>query len=152
MPKQHGKDLRKGRFSLEGHFYHLTTVTRGRIRVFAEPAAARVVVRCLKDIEDSRLAASFAFVVMPDHLHWLMQLRGDNSLSSVMNRLKGRSSRALTASGIAVAPIWQRGYYDHAVRSYEDLKTIARYIVANPLRSKLVAKIGDYPWWDAVWL
>jgi putative transposase len=29
---------------------------------------------------------------------------------------------------------------------------IARYIVANPLRAGLVAKVGDYALWDACWL
>jgi putative transposase len=48
--------------------------------------------------------------------------------------------------------LWQDGYYDRALRKEEDLQQIARYIVANPLRAKLVNKIGDYPLWDAVWL
>ncbi len=29
---------------------------------------------------------------------------------------------------------------------------IARYIVANPLRAGLVKKLGDYPYWDSIWL
>ena len=47
---------------------------------------------------------------------------------------------------------WQSGYHDHAVRSDEQLIATARYIVANPLRARLVRRIGDYPLWDAVWL
>jgi hypothetical protein len=38
------------------------------------------------------------------------------------------------------------------LRKDEDLQTVARYIVANPLRAGLVEKIGDYPLWDAIWL
>ena len=34
----------------------------------------------------------------------------------------------------------------------EDMRAMARYIVANPLRASLVEHIGDYPLWDAVWL
>ncbi|MES9878966.1 MAG: transposase, partial [Candidatus Sedimenticola sp. 1PA] len=33
-----------------------------------------------------------------------------------------------------------------------DIKELARYIVANPLRGGLVESIGDYPHWDAMWL
>jgi len=29
---------------------------------------------------------------------------------------------------------------------------VARYIVANPIRAGLVDNIGQYPYWDAVWL
>ena len=47
---------------------------------------------------------------------------------------------------------WQPGFHDHAVRAEEDLASVARYIVANPLRAGLRGKIGDYPFWNAIWL
>ncbi|GGY09626.1 hypothetical protein GCM10007160_41190 [Litchfieldella qijiaojingensis] len=48
--------------------------------------------------------------------------------------------------------IWQRGYHDRAIRDEEDIRAVARYIVANPLRAGLVNDIGQYPLWDAKWL
>lgn len=60
--------------------------------------------------------------------------------------LKSRKSSAIGKS------IWQKGFYDHAVRKEEDIKNIARYIVANPLRTNIVNKLNDYPHWDAIWL
>ena len=47
---------------------------------------------------------------------------------------------------------WQIGYYDHAVRSDEALEKLGRYIVANPLRANLVDSVGDYAFWDAIWV
>lgn len=38
------------------------------------------------------------------------------------------------------------------MRYDEDLLKAARYIIANPLRARLVKRVGDYPLWDAVWL
>lgn len=29
---------------------------------------------------------------------------------------------------------------------------VARYIIANPIRAKLVRRVGDYPYWNAAWL
>ncbi len=49
-------------------------------------------------------------------------------------------------------PIWQKSYFDRAIRKDEDLRTIARYIIANPLRAGLVAHIGEYPHWDTIWI
>ena len=46
----------------------------------------------------------------------------------------------------------QDGYHDHALRQEEDLRAVARYIIANPVRAGLVERIGDYPHWDAAWL
>jgi len=67
-------------------------------------------------------------------------------LPSVMRLLKGRTARAVGH------PIWQPNYHDHAIRKDEDLRALARYIVANPLRAGLVKRIGEYPWWDSIWL
>jgi len=48
--------------------------------------------------------------------------------------------------------VWQDGFHDHALRREEDLKEVARYIIANPVRAGLVTRVGDYPLWDACWL
>ena len=67
-------------------------------------------------------------------------------LSDAVRLMKGRSARAMGHT------VWQANYFDHAVRQDEDMRKIARYIVANPLRANLVERLGDYPLWDAVWL
>ncbi|MGB7814803.1 MAG: hypothetical protein WBL28_00460 [Methylotenera sp.] len=57
-----------------------------------------------------------------------------------------------TSAHIIGKPIWQPGFYDHAIRKDEDIVAIARYIIANPIRAGLVKRVGDHPHWDAVWL
>lgn len=138
-------DLRRGRVSQSGMLYHITTVTQDRLPHFAVFENGRKVVRELMRLQTEGCAETLCYVVMPDHLHWLMLLH-QGKLSDVVRRLKGRSARAIGGS------VWQANYFDHAVRKDEDLRTIARYIVANPLRANLVKRIGDYPLWDAVWL
>lgn len=142
----HGRDLRKGRVSLPGQVYHITTVTHDRQPIFAELRAARLLVQALRQAENRDGATTLAFVVMPDHLHWLMQLGDGKSLSRVVGAVKAVSAHAIGRR------IWQGGFHDHAVRQEEDLAALARYIVANPLRAGLVERVGDYPHWDAVWL
>lgn len=151
MPEYHGRDLRKGRFSEAKRVYHITMVTNNRAPILAKMRTARILVRCLRELETEVFATTFAYVIMPDHVHWLFQLE-QSSVAKVVNLFKGRSARQLGLAGLAVAPIWQRGFHDHAVRTHENLRAVGRYIVANPLRAKLVNKIGDYPWWDAVWV
>ncbi len=95
---------------------------------------------------------SFAFVIMPDHLHWLIQLQGNLGLSEIVRRLKGSSARGINLKLGRNGAVWQTGFHDHALRKNEDIRDVARYVVANPLRAGLVEKIGDYPLWDAAWL
>jgi len=149
-----GHALRKGRVSLPNHSYLLTTVTEQREPVFIDFAAARLLIACLKAVHNGGFAESLAFVVMPDHLHWLVQLGETMPLRRVVQTIKGRSSRliGLQRQSGASKPLWQPGYHDHALRSDEDVRQVARYIVGNPIRAGLVEHIGDYPFWDAFWL
>ena len=144
--RRHGKDLRKGRLSLPGQVYHITTVTLDRAPVFLELYPARLLIHALREAQARDAATTLAFVVMPDHMHWLMQLGADALLAKVVGAVK-----AVTAHRIG-RRVWQDGFHDHALRQEEDLAEVARYIVANPLRAELVERVGDYPHWDAVWL
>ncbi len=89
---------------------------------------------------------------MPDHLHWLMQLEEQKTLAELVRLFKGGTARELNRYLNRQGAIWQRGYYDHALRREEDIKQVARYIVANPLRAGLVQCIEEYSHWDAIWL
>ena len=142
----HSRNLRHGRFSQTGQIYLLTVVSIDRSPVFGDLSAARRVTRAMHEPTVVSAAGTLAFVVMPDHVHWLMQLKDGASLGEVVRRFKARVS---LASGFSV---WQRGFHDHALRRVEDVVTVARYIVANPVRAGLVRRIGDFPHWDAAWL
>lgn len=144
--KPHGKNLRKGRVSLPNHAYLVNIVTASRKPVFASFAAARLAVRCFHDEGVICHAQTLAFVVMPDHAHWLLQLEENGSLPEAVRLYKAKVSLNLQQQ------IWQRGFHDRALRDEDDQRVIARYIIANPLRAGLVKSIGEYPHWDAVWL
>ncbi len=142
----HAKNLRKGRVSLPHQIYLVTAVTAAREPVFSSFSAARLAVRCFHDKDVARQAQTWAFVVMPDHIHWLLQIEEAGDLSVAARLYKTKVSMHLGQS------VWQRGFHDHALRDDEDIRSIARYIVANPLRAGLVKSVGDYPHWDALWL
>lgn len=137
--------LRKGRYSESGQIYLVTTATHERTAVFSHLTEARLLIHTMR--EDARHGShtTLAFVVMPDHLHWLLQLH-KGSLSTLVGRVKSISARRLGGR------IWQNGFHDRALRHEEDLLALARYVVANPLRAGLVERIGDYPHWDSIWL
>ncbi|TPG93025.1 transposase [Pseudomonas caspiana] len=146
-----GCRLRKARFSESGRIYLLTAVAHQRESVFADWRLGRLVVDQLRCADETSAITSLAWVVMPDHLHWLLELH-NGTLAELMCRIKSRSSRSINIARQKQGRLWQRGYYDRALRRDEDLKDVARYIVMNPLRAGLVKRVGDYPLWDAIWL
>ena len=143
--------LRKGRYSEVGRVYLLTAVVKERRPVFTDWRIGRLLVEQMRATDEAGLVVSLAWVVMPDHLHWLVDLKR-GSLAQLMCRVKSRSCRSVNLMSGSQGGLWQRGYYDRALRRDEDLKAAARYIVMNPLRAGLVQRLGDYPLWDAVWL
>lgn len=144
--------LRKGRFSEPNRAYFITAVVRGRRPVFACLPTARLLVREMRLLHDEGFVTSLAWVVMPDHLHWLFQLGDKASLAKAVGLLKGRSGLSINRRLNEGGALWQAAYRDHALREEEDLHELARYIVANPLRAGLAASLEDYPHWDASWL
>ncbi|MHC8374781.1 REP-associated tyrosine transposase [Pseudomonas sp. MDT1-16] len=148
---KHAHRLRTGRYSETGQIYLLTAVVLNRQPLFRDFKSGRLVVDALRTAEREGFATSLAWVVMPDHFHWLIELQ-NIKLSTLMARTKSRTTVALNREMKRVGPIWQPGFHDRAIRKEEDLPAVARYIVANPLRAGLVEKVGDYPLWDAIWL
>ena len=147
----HGVDLRKGRFSEANRIYHITTVSHQRQPLFTDFDMAQCVIYALRMSDAIQQTNTLAYVLMPDHLHWLFQLQS-NDLSSAVRRVKSKSAFEINRCCGGHGQRWQRGFHDHALRKDEDVKKVARYIVANPLRAGLVKSIGDYPFWDAIWL
>ncbi|GGK08388.1 REP-associated tyrosine transposase [Pseudomonas matsuisoli] len=146
-----GHALRVGRISEPGRPYLLTAVTLDRKPIFQDWTLARLVVTEMRRLHDSNDVRSLAWMVMPDHLHWLVQLESA-PLQPLMQRLKSRSAISINKVRGNSGRIWQRGFHDRALRREDDLQAMARYVVANPLRAGLVRHVGDYPLWDAIWL
>ena len=152
MPLMSYDALRTGRHSSRGQVYMVTTVTAGRQPFFFDFTLARCVITEMRHTHTTGKVDSLAWVLMPDHLHWLFQLGDTGTLAEVMQSFKGRSARAMKLMDERQRSIWQRGYHDHALRAEDDVRGAARYLAANPLRAGLVAQVGDYSHWDAVWV
>ncbi|MHA6787086.1 transposase [Pseudomonas sp. FP2300] len=150
-PRPNSHRLRRGRFSERGRGYLVTTVVHQRAPIFNDWHLGRLVVAEMRLAHERGQVNSLAWVVMPDHLHWLVQLE-QAQLTHVMQAVKSRSTLTINRARNRKGAFWQSGFHDRAIRDDEDLLPFARYIIANPLRAGLVDRIGDYPLWDAAWL
>ena len=147
----HARSLRVGRFSEAGRSYMITTVTAGRRPLFLDFVTSRLLIQQMRHCEAEGLARSLAWVVMPDHLHWLVTL-DHGGLARLVKHLKARSAQAINREHAVQGRVWQPGYHARAVRQEDDVRALARYMVANPLRAGLAQHVADYPHWDAIWL
>ena len=97
--------------------------------------------------------ASPAWVILPDHIHCIWKLPPDDNDYTIRWRmLKGHFTKALVKRGMAKLgkregerQIWQRRFWEHAIRDERDLENHFTYIRGNPVRHKLVTAIEDWP-------
>lgn len=144
-------DLRKGRFSQTNVIYSVTFTTKNRLLIL-DFSTGRIIARLLLSpviVKDHKI---LAWVIMPDHVHLLIQLGESQSLSRFVQMFKSVASRRINALLNSNDRVWTDGFFDRALRKEDDLKTVARYIVANPIRAGLVKSIREYSLWNAIWL
>lgn len=151
-PKPGYRSLRRGRWSGQGYIYLVTTVANKREKLFNNWECASIVAGSISQQSNWIGAKLLCWVLMPDHWHGLVQLEEQATLGKVMQLAKGRSARALNLALGRLGPVWMPGFHDRALRRDEDILVAARYLVANPLRARLVEHLGDYPYWDCVWI
>jgi putative transposase len=144
--------LRRGRVSLANHAYLVTSATIGRQCFFADFHAGCAAARYFEKSALLGDARMLAWVLMPDHAHWLVQLGEHDPLCLVVNRIKSGSARFANRVLARKGALWEPAYHDHGLRREEDLRGVARYMIANPLRAGLVRRLGDYPFWNAIWV
>jgi len=91
-----------------------------------------------------------AWVVMPNHVHVVVQPLGEHSLSAILHSWKSftanRANDLLKRSG---KPFWQVEAYDHLIRDEEDLNRCRAYTEFNPVKAGLCEYPEQWQWSSA---
>jgi len=87
-----------------------------------------------------------AYIFMPDHFHLFVAIDDEKlSLSNWLKSLKGTLSSVLRREGKS-PPYWQKGFFDHMLRSKESYTQKWHYVRENPVRAGLVKRCEDWPY------
>ncbi len=105
---------------------HVVWSTRRRWRAIEE-ALDEPLHRSMKSTASELRVALHAFGAAPDHVHILVQLPGDMSIATLVQRLKGASSHEF---GRELLAGWQAGYWAESV-SLEATHRVAGYLHAQ---------------------
>jgi REP element-mobilizing transposase RayT len=148
------------------NLYFVTSCTKDRIHFFGEIANNTMHLNDLGEIATQQwqwmidryeYAISHAFVVMPNHIHAILEINGGaivwddreivgegrdlplrlsmkiKSVSELMGAYKTTTSKQIHLSGY-MDFAWQRSFHDHIIRNNEAFEKIKNYILTNPLR------------------
>ena len=87
-----------------------------------------------------------AYCFMPDHLH--LAVEGRSTASDLRRFVKVAKQRVayMARTEFHIPCIWQDGYYERVLRTFESTDTLIRYILDNPVRAALVERAEDFPY------
>lgn len=124
-----------------GQMMFVTTNVADKQPVFADAAKARIAVGSIYETQVHFPFYLFAFVVMPDHCHWMLSVPEEGSVSKIMHRYK----RAVSFQ-LGKGPMWQPRFDCRIVRKCSD---VIEYIHQNPVKAELSATPEEYLWSSA---
>lgn len=85
------------------------------------------------------------YVIMPDHVHLFVCGPHDFVLGRWIGALKQALAKALVRC-VEDNQIWQRGFFDHVLRSDVSYSEKWEYVLNNPVRAGLVRSSEEWPY------
>ena len=110
--------------------------------VLRDPANATIVQEALLHFHGDRAWVG-DFVIMPNHVHAILQPKLGDELEDLLESVKKFTSRRIRADLRETEPapnrpsFWQPESYDRIIRDLEELSAYRRYIARNPLKANL---------------
>ena len=110
------------------------------------PELGRIVADALQHFDGRRYDVD-SFVVMPNHVHLLVQFRPPTTLRGQTKSWLRFTALEINARLGRTGHFWQSEPFDHLVRSAEQFEYLRRYIEENPAKASLRA--GEFIYWSS---
>jgi len=136
------------RFQQSGKSHFLTFSCYRRQPNLNSPDTYDLFVQCLEDMRHRFAMRIYGYVVMPEHVHLLVNEPKDATLAEAIHFLKLSIAKRLRSRKRATESnaFWQKPYYDRNVRDADEFTVKLRYLHRNPVKRGLVKEPADWKW------
>ena len=129
--------------------YFVTACSHNRRTLLDTPEVQEAFLRFCEQASERGVFVG-RFVLMPDHLHLFAAFAPQTfRLSDWVKSLKNALSAELRRKGFR-GEHWQKGFFDHVMRSQESYAQKWEYVRNNPVRAGLVEQAAEWPYQGAV--
>ncbi len=132
------------RYYIPNSLVFITCVTYERLPLLKGQPALGIFWQTLRNVQEIHPFHLLAYVILPDHFHWIMQLPEDQpNFSTVMQSIKWNFTfnYKKTCTNPPAKHLWQKRFWDHIIRDEKDLERHIDYIHWNPVKHQHV----DFP-------
>jgi putative transposase len=131
---------------MPGQAHHVLQRGNNRQPVFFDDLGRRLFLRWLGEAVAAEECRLHAYVLMTNHFHLALTAPRPAALSRVMQSLGRRYVGHVNRSEGRTGTLWEGRYKSTILDSETYLLACLRYIEANPLRARMVARAEDHPW------
>jgi REP element-mobilizing transposase RayT len=104
--------------------------------ILKEEKISQIVADSLKHFDGTRYALG-EWVIMPNHVHIIIQPFPEYDLSNIMKSIKSYCAHLINKTIGASGSVWQDESFDHIIRTVKQKNRIEQYIADNPKMAKL---------------
>jgi REP element-mobilizing transposase RayT len=133
------------RIEYEGAVYHVTSRGNGRQNIYVDDDDRRTFLEGLRDVVERFNWICHGYCLMSNHYHLLIETPNAN-LSRGMRHLNGVYTQNFNRRHGRVGHVLQGRFKSILVEKESHLLELARYVVLNPVRAKMVRSARDWPW------
>lgn len=90
-----------------------------------------------------------AWIIMPNHIHFLLKPAENHSLSAIIHSIKSFTSQETNKFLKRKGQFWQEDYFDRRIRNFEHFEKTVAYIHNNPVKAGLCAKSSEWKFGSA---
>ena len=137
------------RYYLPDRIVFVTTSTKNKASIFQNAENACILIGLLYALRRENRLKLYAFVVMPDHLHFIFAAIPPENLSTILHKLKRRSSREIHKTSKVERTLWERRFFDRIIRNEEEFAKAIDYIYCNPVNADSSETPEAYPFSSA---
>ena len=136
--------MRKKREFVEGAFYHVTSRTNDKIRVFENRLGRKIMLIVLQDAKDKFRFHLANFCIMPTHFHLLVQPEEGSCLSAIMRWIKTRSAIRWNSIHGSKDHLWGHRFFARMIKDPKEYEFVMDYIDQNPVVAELAQTPADW--------
>ena len=133
------------RIEFPGAIYHVTSRGNGRRKIFLDDEDREAFLTTLAWVVERFGWICHAYCLMDNHFHLLLETPNAN-LSRGMRQLNGVYTQGFNRRHRKVGHVFQGRFKAILVERDNYLLELARYVVLNPVRAKMVKAAKDYAW------
>jgi putative transposase len=147
------------RSKLAGGTFFFTVVTYHRYPILTTEESRHILRAAWENVMKRYPFTIDAICLLPDHLHCIWTLPEEDMNYSLrwgeikklfskeyLKRIGRGETRNESRIKKGEAAIWQRRFWEHAIRDEEDFNRHLDYIHYNPVKHGLVKNVLDWPW------